>query len=60
MRTLDLLHIASAYAAVRLFGEGLDFFLTLDQGILSHAKQVREFLAAPAVTPTEIVRLEGL
>jgi len=60
VRTLDLLHIASAYAAVRLFGEELDYFSTLDQGILSHAKQVREFLGAPAVTPSIIVRLEGL
>jgi hypothetical protein len=59
VRTLDLLHIASAYVAVRLFGEELDYS-TLDEGILDHAKQVREFLGSPAVTPSETVQLEGL
>jgi hypothetical protein len=59
VRTLDLLHIASAYVAVMLSGEELDYS-TLDESILDHAKQVREFLGSPAVTPSEIVRLEGL
>jgi hypothetical protein len=60
VRTLDLLHIPPAYVAVRLFGEEHDYFSTLDEGILDHEKQVREFLGSPAVTPSEIVRLEGL
>jgi len=60
LTALDLLHIASAYVAVRLFGEELDYFTTLDEGILDQAKQVREFLGSPAVTPSETVRLEGL
>jgi hypothetical protein len=60
VRTLDLLHIASAYVAERLFGEELDYFSALDEGILDHAMQVREFLGSPAVTPSETVRLERL
>lgn len=60
LRTLDLLHLASAYVAVRLFGEDLDFFTTLDEGILSYRKEVREFLDCPALTPNELIRLEGL
>ncbi len=60
LKALDLLHIASAYVAVRLFGEELDYFTTLDEGIVDQAKQVREFLGSPAVTPSETVRLEGL
>jgi len=60
LRTLDLLHLASAYVAVRLFGEDLDFFTTLDEGILSCRKGVREFLGCPALTPNELIRLEGL
>lgn len=60
LRTLDLLHLASAYVAVRLFGEDLDFFTTLDEGILSYRKEVREFLGCPALTPNELIRLEGL
>lgn len=60
LRTLDLLHLASAYMTVRLFGEDLDFFTTLDEGILSFRREVKEFLGCSALTPNELVRLEGL
>ena len=60
LRTLDLLHLASAYVTVRLFGEDLNFFATLDEGILNFRREVKEFLGCPAVTPNELVRLEGL
>jgi len=60
VRTLDLLHLASAYMAARVFGENLDFFTTLDDGILGYRREVKDFLGCPAVTPTELVRLESL
>ncbi len=60
LRTLDLLHLASAYMTVRLFGEELDFFATLDDGILSFRREVKEFLGCPAITPGELVRIESL
>ena len=60
LRTLDLLHIASAYVAMRILGDDLTYFTTLDEGILDQGKPVREFLSCPAVRPSEIVRLEGL
>lgn len=60
VRTLDLLHLASAYMASRVFGEDLDFFTTLDDGILAYRREVKDFLGCPAVTPNELVRLESL
>ncbi len=59
-RTLDLLHLASAYVASRVFGEDLDFFTTLDEGIMGFQREVRNFLGCPVVTPSELVHLEGL
>ncbi len=60
VRTLDLLHLASAYVAVRVFGEDLGFFTTIDDGILNFRREVRNLLGCPAVTPSELVRLESL
>ncbi len=60
VRSLDLLHLASAYMAARVFGEDLDFFTTMDVGILGFRKEVKDFLGCPAVTPNELVRLESL
>ena len=60
VRTLDLLHLGSAYVAARVLGEDLDFFTTLDEGILEFRKEVKNFLGCPAVTPNELVRLESL
>jgi hypothetical protein len=57
---LDLLHVASAYAAIRLHGKELDYFTTLDSGILEARKEVKTFLGCPPVTPDEVVTLEGL
>jgi predicted nucleic acid-binding protein len=59
LKTLDLLHIASAYAAIRLHGRQLDYFTTLDEGILDHRKEVKTFLGCPSATPGEVVTLEG-
>ncbi len=59
LRTLDLLHLASAYTAVRLFREDLAFFATLDDGILELRREIKDFLGYPAVTPRELVSLEG-
>ena len=60
LRTLDLLHIASAYVAMRILRDDLSYFATLDEGILGQGKPIREFLSCPAVRPSELVRLEGL
>ncbi len=60
LRTLDLLHLASAYTALRILGEDLDFFVTLDEGILALRRQVKEFIGCITVTPVELVQLEGL
>ncbi len=60
MKTLNLLHLASAYMAVRLFGEDLDFFATLDDELLRFRREVKDFLGCSAVTPSELVKLEGL
>ncbi len=59
LRTLDLLHLAAAYTCVRLFREDLAFFVTLDEGILGLKREVKDFLGSPAVTPRELVSLEG-
>jgi predicted nucleic acid-binding protein len=60
LRTLDLLHIASAYAAIRLHGKELDFFTTLDRGILDARREIKTLLGCPSVTPDEVVTLEDL
>lgn len=60
LRSLDLLHVASAYAAVRLHGKELDYFTTLDRGILEARKEVKTFLGCPTITPDEAVTLEGI
>jgi len=60
VRTLDLLHLASAFMATRVFGQDLDFFATLDEGILGFRREVKDFIGCPAVTPNELVRLESL
>jgi len=60
LRTLDLLHIASAYAAVRLLGKQLDYFTTLDEEILDSRREIKRLLGCSPVTPDEIVKLEGL
>jgi hypothetical protein len=60
LRTLDLLHVASAYAAIRLHSKELDYFTTLDSGILSARKEIKTFLGCPSVTLDEVVTLEGL
>ena len=59
LKTLDLLHVSSAYTAVRM-GETLDFFATLDSGILESKRVLRQFLGCPVVTPSELVELEAL
>ncbi len=59
LRTLDLLHLAAAYTAVRLFREDLAFFVTLDDGILGLRTEIKDFLGCPAVTPKELVSLES-
>ena len=60
LRTLDLLHVASAYAAIRLYGKQLDYFTTLDAGILEARKEIKTLLGCPTVSPEEVVTLEGL
>ena len=60
LRTLDLLHVASAYAAIRLHGKELDFFTTLDRGILDARREIKTLLGCPSVTPDEVVTLEDL
>ena len=60
LRTLDLLHVASAYTAVRLLGNQLDYFTTLDEEILDFRREIKTFLGCSPVTPDEIVKLEGL
>jgi len=60
LRTLDLLHVASAYAAVRLLGKQLDYFTTLDEEILDAGREIKTLLGCPSVTPDEIIKLEGL
>jgi predicted nucleic acid-binding protein len=59
LRTLDLLHVASAFTTVRM-GETLDFFATLDAGILESKRALRQFLGCPIITPSELVELEAL
>ena len=60
LRTSDLLHVASAYAAVRLLGKQLDYFTTLDEEILDACREIKTLLGCPSVTPDEIIKLEGL
>ena len=60
VKTLDLLHLGSAYMSERVFGQDLDYFATLDEGILEARKNIKDFLGFPAVAPSELVRLESL
>jgi len=60
LRTLDLIHVASAYAAIRLHGKEIDFFTTLDGGILEAKREIKTLLGCPTVTPDEVVTLEDL
>ncbi len=47
-------------AAIRLHGKELDFFTTLDRGILDARREIKTLLGCPSVTPDEVVTLEGL
>ncbi len=60
LRTLDLLHIASAYSAIRLHGKQLDYFTTLDGEILDARREIKTLLGCPTVSPDELATLEGL
>jgi hypothetical protein len=50
----------TSYAAIRLHGLELDFFTTLEAGILGAKREIKTLLGRQSVTPDEVVKLEAL
>ena len=54
VKTLDNLHLAAASIASRIYGQKIDYFVTLDEDILRHRKEVKDLIETIVVTPAEV------
>lgn len=54
LKSLDALHIASALTASRVYGHQIDYFVTLDDGILKQGEAL-ETMNIRAVSPANLV-----
>ena len=54
VKTLDNIHIAAASIASRIYGQKIDYFITLDEDILKHQKEIEELAEIRVVSPAVI------
>jgi predicted nucleic acid-binding protein len=53
VKTLDTLHLASASIASRIYGQKLDYFITLDEDILKRSETVEGLIECKVVSLSE-------
>jgi predicted nucleic acid-binding protein len=51
VKTLDALHLASASTASRVYGNKVDYFVTLDEDILKRSEKIRGIVESRVVSP---------
>ena len=51
VKTLDSLHLASASIASRIYGNKVDYFVTLDEDILKKHEEIRNLIDSNVVSP---------
>jgi len=54
VKTLDNLHIASAVVATRIYGQKMDYFVTLDEDLLRHGEEIASELGATVAPPSGV------
>jgi len=54
VKTLDNIHLAAASIASRIYGHRIDYFVTLDEDILKHQKQIMSLAELKVATPAQI------
>jgi len=54
LKTLDTLHIASAMIASQLYGQNISLFVTLDEGILKHHKEIMSISEIRVTSPDNL------
>ncbi|MDP2900004.1 MAG: type II toxin-antitoxin system VapC family toxin [Candidatus Bathyarchaeota archaeon] len=54
VKTLDNLHVASATVASRIFGQKIDYFVTLDGDILKHKNEIATNSGVVVVKPADV------
>lgn len=60
LKTLDDLHLAASIIASRIYGQKIDYFVTLDEEILKYRREVEALIDALVSTPAEVVEMEAL
>jgi predicted nucleic acid-binding protein len=58
VKTLDTLHLASAAIAVRIYGEKIGSFITLDEDILKRRETIAQLIESQIVSLSEYFQLE--
>jgi len=53
VKTLDTLHLASAAIAARIYGQKIDYFVTLDEDILKRRETINNLIESRVVDLTE-------
>ena len=51
LKTLDTLHLASASIASRIYESKIDYFVTLDEDMLKHHKDISSIIESKVVSP---------
>ena len=54
VKTLDNIHLAAAYITSRIYGQKIDYFITLDEDILKHQEKIKDLIEVKVATPAEI------
>ena len=54
VKTLDNIHLAAALITSRIYGQGIDYFVTLDEDILKHKEQIMGLAELKVATPAQI------
>lgn len=60
LKTLDNLHLAAIVITSRIYGQKIDYFVTLDEEIIKHREEVKALIDASVLTPAELVKMENL
>jgi len=54
VKTLDNIHLAAASIASRIYGQKIDYFITLDEDLLKHKEEIKDLIEVKVATPAEI------
>jgi hypothetical protein len=54
---LDTLHLASASIASRIYGNKVDYFVTLDEDILKRHEEIRNLIDSNVVSPVAFKKM---